>query len=130
MEKRKYAYLVISHPKNYFVKHHSDSTHKYSEVDIKKMLEFLIDNIFVVVGEQVFQQCVGIPMGKNCAPLLADLFLYSYETEFIQKLIHEKKKNILLWSSMRHLDISTTFYLLTMINFIHMSIRYIPVNLK
>ena len=31
-------------------------------------------------------------MGTNCAPLLADLFLYSYEAEFIQKLLHEKKK--------------------------------------
>jgi hypothetical protein len=28
-----------------------------------------------------------------CAPLLADLFLYSYEAEFIQKLLHEKKKS-------------------------------------
>jgi hypothetical protein len=39
------------------------------------MLEFIIDNIFVVVGGQVFQQSVGIPMGMNCAPWLADLFL-------------------------------------------------------
>jgi hypothetical protein len=32
-------------------------------------------------------------MGMNCAPLLADLFLYSYEAEaeFIQNLLHEKK---------------------------------------
>jgi hypothetical protein len=52
----------------------SDSTHKYSEVEKKNMLEFLIDNIYVVVGGQVFQQSVGIPMGTNCAPLLADLF--------------------------------------------------------
>jgi hypothetical protein len=29
--------------------------HKYSEVEIKKMLEFLIDNIYVLVGGQVFQ---------------------------------------------------------------------------
>ena len=33
-------------------------------------------------------------MGTNCAPLLADLFLYSYEAEFIQKLISQKKKNV------------------------------------
>ena len=75
--KRKYSYLVISHLKDYFVKLYFDSTHKYSEVDIKAMLEFLIDNIFVVFGNQVFQQSVGIPMGTNCAPLLADLFLFS-----------------------------------------------------
>jgi hypothetical protein len=49
--------------------------HKYSEVDIKEMLGFLIDNIFAVFGNQIFQQTVGIPMGTNCAPLFADLFL-------------------------------------------------------
>jgi hypothetical protein len=27
----------------------------------------------------------------NCAPLLADLFLYSYESEFLQKLVKDKK---------------------------------------
>lgn len=36
-------------------------------------------------------QSVGITMGTNCTPLLADLFLFSYETEFIQRLVHEKK---------------------------------------
>jgi hypothetical protein len=41
------------------------------------MLEFLIDNTFVSFGEILFQQVVGIQMGTNCAPLLADLFLYS-----------------------------------------------------
>jgi hypothetical protein len=81
--------------KYYFVKYHSDSTHKYSEVEFKKkMLEFPIDNIFVVVGGQVFQQSVEIPIGTNFAPLLADLFLYSYVAEFIQKLLHGKKKSL------------------------------------
>ena len=55
------------------------------------MLEFLIDNIFVSFGGILFQQVVGIPMGTNCAPLLADLFSYSYESEFLQKLIKDKK---------------------------------------
>ena len=59
------------------------SKNKYAEDDIVNMLEFLVDNIFVVFGGKVFQQIVGIPMGTNCAPLLADIFLYSYEAEFI-----------------------------------------------
>ena len=37
---------------------------------------------------------VGIPMGTNCAPLLADLFLYSYENEFLDKLIKEGKRKL------------------------------------
>jgi hypothetical protein len=55
------------------------------------MLEFLIDNIFVSFGGILFQQVVGLSMGANCAPLLADLFLYSYESEFHQKLVKDKK---------------------------------------
>jgi hypothetical protein len=88
--KRKYSYLVVNNSRTYFVI--SDSTHKNSEVDIREMLEVLIDNIFVVFGNQIFQQTVGIPMGTNYAPLLTDLFLYSYEAEFIQKPLHEKNE--------------------------------------
>ena len=51
------------------------------------MLGFLVDNIFVVFAGKVFQQMLGIPMGTDCAPLLADIFLYSYEAEFIQPLL-------------------------------------------
>ena len=58
------------------------------------MLEFLIDNIFAMFGGRVFQQTVGIPMGTNCAPLLADLFLYSYEADFIQGLLKNNKKKL------------------------------------
>ena len=58
------------------------------------MLEYLIDNIFVDFGGRTFQQTVGIPMGTNCAPLLADLFLYSYEAEFVQSLLQANKKHL------------------------------------
>ena len=47
------------------------------------MVGFLVDNIFVVFAGKVFLQIVGIPMGANCAPLLADIFIDSYEAEFI-----------------------------------------------
>ena len=88
---RRYKYLVLGHEETYFVKEHSDSKHKYSKDDIIKMLEFLVDNIFVVFAGKVFQQTVGIPMGTNCAPLLADIFLYSYEADFIQSLLSTGK---------------------------------------
>ena len=66
----------------------------FSKEDIIKMLEFLVDNIFVVFAGKVFQQIVGIPMGTNGAPLLADIFLYSYEAEFIQSLLSAGKKRL------------------------------------
>ena len=91
---RRYKYLVLGREGPYFVKEHSDSKNKYTEEDIIKMLEFLVDNIFVVFAGKVFQQIVGIPMGTNCAPLLADIFLYSYEAEFIQSLLSAGKKRL------------------------------------
>jgi hypothetical protein len=63
----------------------------YSEEKVISMLEFLIEYIFVYLGGILFQQVICIPMGTNCAPLLADLFVYSYESAFLQKLVKDKK---------------------------------------
>ena len=37
---------------------------------------FLLDNIYIRFGTKLYRQIVGIPMGTNCAPLVADLFLF------------------------------------------------------
>ena len=37
-------------------------------------LTFLIDNIYIRFGSNIYRQMVGISMGTNCAPLVADLF--------------------------------------------------------
>ena len=50
--------------------------------------------IIYILGGQLFRQRVGIPMETNCAPLLAELFLYSYENEFLGKLIKESKRKL------------------------------------
>ena len=62
--------------------------------NICKMIEFLIDNIFVQSGGRLFRQVIGIPMGTNCAPLLADLFLYSYENEFLDNMIRSGHRRL------------------------------------
>ena len=41
-------------------------------------IDFLIDNIYVRFGDSVFRQVIGIPMGTNSAPLLADLLLHIF----------------------------------------------------
>ena len=90
---RRYQYIVITSNKGYF-SNNTDAKHKYTDEEIIKMLHFLIDNIFIKFAGMVFRQTVGIPMGTNCAPLLADLFLYSYEAEFIQSLNKAGRKNV------------------------------------
>ena len=90
---RKYGskFVVLGYNSTYFSNKIQKGKTCYSEEQAISMLEFLIDNIFVSFGGTLFQQVVGIPMGTNCAPLVDDLFLYSYESEFLQKLIKDKK---------------------------------------
>ena len=67
------------------MKNDPKSSSKYTEEDIFKMLEFFIDNIVVHRG---------IPMETNYALLLADLFLRSYEGDFIADLTRRKEHRL------------------------------------
>ena len=58
-------------------------------------VHYLIDNIYVKCGDTLFQQVIGIPMGTDCAPFLANLFLYSYEFDWMYKMLDDKKFDIL-----------------------------------
>ena len=58
-----------------------------SEGELLEWLEFLIDNVYIQVGNKVFRQRIGIPMGTVCAPLLANLFLFYYEYKYMRHLI-------------------------------------------
>ena len=66
----------------------------YTADNICKMIQLLIDNVFVQFGGRLFRQAIGIPMGTNCAPLLADLFLYSYENEFFDNMIRSGHRRL------------------------------------
>ena len=54
------------------------------------MIDWLIDNTFVTIGTSVFKQVIGIPMGTDCAPYLANLFLFAYEFEFLNDTLKLK----------------------------------------
>ena len=54
-----------------------------------------MENIYVQFDGMVYQQIVGIPMGTNCAPLIADLFLYCYERDFMSNLQKSKRFDLI-----------------------------------
>ena len=41
---------------------------------------------FITFGSKLYRQIVGTPMGTNGAPLVADLFLFCYERDFMLSL--------------------------------------------
>ena len=59
-----------------------------------RMFCFLVDNIFIKFGQEVFRQSIGIPMRTDCAPVVADLFLFSYEYNFLETLTKQKKLHL------------------------------------
>ena len=51
--------------------------------------------IYTRYGTKLYRQIVGIPMGTNCAPLVADLLLYCYERDFMDSLNHENQADVI-----------------------------------
>ena len=69
-------------------------------------LSYLLDNIYIRFGNTLYRQIVGILMGTNCAPLVADLFLFCYERDFMTSLSDENQADIIdaFNSTSRYLD--------------------------
>ena len=62
---------------------------------VKKSIDYLLDNCYFTIGNRIYRQIIGIPMGSDPAPFMANLFLYYYENQFIGKL--RKEKNNLMY---------------------------------
>ena len=54
-----------------------------------------MDNIYIRLGNRLYRQIVGISMGTNCAPLVADLFSFCYEGDFMTNLSVDNKADVL-----------------------------------
>ena len=65
------------------------------ENTIITLTNWLLDNTFVIFGNSCFRQEIGIPMGTDCAPFIANLFLYAYEFQWIDEQVKNKKFDLL-----------------------------------
>ena len=63
----------------------------FTKQQIKILTRHLIKETYFKVGNLLFNQCIGIPMGIDPAPFWANLHLYSYECDFITSLISSDK---------------------------------------
>ena len=69
-------------------------------------LTLLLDNIYIRFGSKLYRQIVGIPMGTNNAPLIAHLFLFCYERDFMLSLSEDNQSVVIeaFNSTSRYLD--------------------------
>ena len=103
------TYLCTSVKAGFFSNRKYDSYKCWSCAELCEAFTFLMENIYVKFDGMVYQQIVGIPIGTNCAPLIADLFLYCYcyERDFMSAL--QKSKRLTEICSTIPLDILTIF---------------------
>ena len=90
-------------------------------------LIYILDNIYIRFGSKFYRQNVEIPMGTNCSSLVADLFLFCYERDFMKSLTKEKRYDLIdaFNSTSRYLD---DLLNIDNIHFEHMVHRKIPLN--
>ena len=86
----------------------SEQPKEYKLWSCQKMcdaLHYILDNM-IRFGSKLYRQIVGIPMGTNCAPLDADLFLFCYERDFMLFLSDNNHPDIFeaFNSTSRYLD--------------------------
>ena len=87
----------------------SDAVRNYNLWSCQKVCEaltFLLDNIYIRFGSKLYRQIIGIPMGTDCVPLVADLFLFCYERDFMLSLPEDNQSGVIeaFNSTSRYLD--------------------------
>ena len=100
------TYIACNERQAFFT---SEDTKRYKLWSCQNVCEafiYLLDNIYIRFGTKLYRQIVGIPMGTNCAPLVADLFLFCYERDFMTSLSDIKQADIIeaFKSTSRYLD--------------------------
>ena len=76
-----------------WTKYGNKTSSNYDLDKILAALKFLLNNCHFKFGNKIFRQVVGIPMGSDPAPFFANLFLYRYESRWINKM--KKENNVL-----------------------------------
>jgi hypothetical protein len=83
-------YISIYNNGYRWVKDHKKETFAFDEDKLIKCIDFLIDNCYFVIGDLVFRQLVGVPIGIDAGPYIANLTLWYYENKFLDSTYKSK----------------------------------------
>ena len=74
--------------KAYFSIKRRGNSNSFNMQELIEAVFFIIDNSYISFLDEIFRQIIGIPMGTNCAPHLANIYLHVYEYKYISKLVN------------------------------------------
>ena len=80
-------YLAFNEKRAFFTSEQPKRYNVWSCQKVCDALHFLLGNLFIRIGSKLYRQIVGIPWVLIIhAPLVANLFLFSYVRDFILSL--------------------------------------------
>ena len=102
----RYSHIKVTRQKQYFThKINGGRDNMYTADHICKMMELLIDNIFVWFGGCLFSSAYCAPIVLHFVSI--DLFVYSYENEFLDNMaylwLYSILTSVLLQKNVKHL---------------------------
>ena len=70
------------------------------------VLSIIFLKIYIIVSSKLYRKIVDFQMGTNCAPLVADLFLFCYERDFMLFLSDNNQADVIITvnSTSRYID--------------------------
>ena len=97
--KRGKKYISIYSQSANWVSSYHEGTCAFDANNFKTLIKFLINNAYFVCGDKILRQKIGIPMGLDPAPQMANGHLHKYEFDFQQKMA---KSNYAVAKSLNH----------------------------
>ena len=82
-------FINVAYNRNYFSNTEIQNGCSFRLSDMNEILEFILDNIFVKYGKDIYKQVVGIPIGLDSGQDIANLLLFCYESDYVEKLSKE-----------------------------------------
>ena len=79
-------YIACNEERAFFASEEHKKYNLWTCQKVTEALVYLLDDIYIRFGSKLYIQNVRILMGTNCAPLVADLFLFCYERDFMKSL--------------------------------------------
>ena len=91
-------YITVNNYGARWVNNIKDNVICLKKHQIKDAVAYVLLNCYFTVGPKMFCQIIGIPMGSDPAPFFANLFLYFYESKWMNELKkNEKQENFVIF---------------------------------
>ena len=82
-------YITVNNYGARWVKNIKDNVICLNKQQIKDAVAYLLLNCYFIVGPKIFCQIIGIPMGSDTASSFANLFLYFYESKWMNEWMND-----------------------------------------